>query len=356
MDGGSSDTAISLLSSASSSYSSSVVAPRVTHRSPSTSHRSTSPQPRHRSDRSDDDEYRDKHRPPLVAKLRRRWLRVAAGLTLSDAVLLALVVLLPCFLLHQIILHDRQDELASGEDALAASAAVATPAWETTHDISVHYHIVLLNLLPYTDSAADSSGTSVTMRGRYSDMTSFTYPLCTFARVCLTSSHVLLSFSNLTVHTFYSLALPYCRDRLYRKFAACGCFHGGYRPAVMPYAFEASEAQKADASRVAMQMIEQRFGAGEQWTRDSQSASERVMPAAREVPTVDEMSSTPHYSPRLYADPFLDTSFSSSSVASPSFAFRYFPTHYYTIHKWSMLCETHQLQRPVRCAIPVHVL
>ena len=318
-----------------SAYTSSFTAPRVTHRSPSTSLRSASPQPPHATtgDCDEDDEYRDKHKPPLVAQLRRRWLRFIAGLTVSDCLLLALLALLPCVLLRQVYVHDRQhDQHASSDSALTASAAIATPAWETTHDLSVQYHLVVVNLLPYTDSAADSSGTTITMRGQYSDQTSFTYPLCTFARVCLTSSHVLLSFSNLTVHTFYSLTLPYCRDRLYRKFGACGCFHGGYRPVVLPYAFEASDEDSSNARRVAMQMIERRFGTAEQWTRDGQAADEQVT-AAREIPTMDELAATTHSSPRLYADPFMAPD--ASSVASaPALSFRYFPSHFYTIHKW----------------------
>ena len=343
--GGDGMTAISLLptvpsssdvdDSRSTSYSAHFLAPRVTHRSPSSTHRTSTPQPPSLTDCSEDDEWREKQKAPLLARLRRWWLRCAAGLTTSDALLIALVTLLPCLLLHHILVHDRPDEqFSSGDATLAATTASQTAAWETTHDLSVHYHLVLLNLLPYTDSVADSSGTSVTIRGQYSDRTSFTYPLCTFTRVCLTSSHVLLSFSNLTVHTFYSLTLPYCRDRLYRKFAVCGCFHGGYRPVVMPYALEASEDEWQSARRVAAHMIERRFGAGEVWMRDSQSADQRVVPAAREIPNMDELATTSHSSPRLYVDPFLSPSSPSTPAsASASFNFRYFPSHFYTIHK-----------------------
>ena len=250
---------------------------------------------------------------------------------MAEAVLIALVVLLPCLLLYQI--SAQYDQQREQSDSTSSVSTVA--AWETTHDLSVHYHVIVLNLIPYTDDEADSSGTSFVIRGRYSDATSFTYPLCTFTRVCLTSSHVLLSFHNLTVHTFYSIALPYCHDRLYRRFSICGCFHSGYRPVVMPYALEATEEERADAKRVAMSMVQHRFGFGDEWTRDGHSAAEQVA-VAREIPTVDEMAALPHSSPRLYADPFVAAAVSSSSVpaSDASFSFRYAPSHYYSIHKW----------------------
>ena len=247
-DGSGSESA-SLLSpvlpSAPSSYASldgSLLTPRVTHRSSPGAgvvHRSATPPLQHCYDGSSGKQ----HRPSLVAQLRRRWLRLTAGLSVVDCALLALVVLLPCFLLRQIYLHDSDASLAAagGSTDLDGAVAALTPAWETTHDLSVHYQLVLLDLLPYADSGSDSGGTSVSLRGRYSDATSFTYPLCSFTRVCLTPSHVLLSFANLSVHTFYERTLPYCRDRLYRRFGVCGCFHNGYRPAVLPYALAASD-------------------------------------------------------------------------------------------------------------------
>ena len=325
-----------VLPSAPSSYASldgSHLTPRVTHRSsPATAaaQRSATPPLQHCHDGSSGRQ----HRPSLVAQLRRRGLRLAAGLSVVDAVLLALVILLPCFLLRQIYLHDSDASAAAGgSTGLDGAVAALTPAWETTHDLSVHYHLVLLDLLPYADGASDSGGTSVSMRGRYSDATSFTYPLCSFTRVCLTSSHVLLSFANLSVHTFYERTLPYCRDRLYRRFSVCGCFHNGYRPAVLPYALAASDDDLTHARRVAQRMIDSRFGAGEQWTRDSVAADERVVPAAQEIPTVDEMAVTTHSAPRRYADPFIAPAESSSGP----FQFRYFPSHYYSIHKWVSL-------------------
>ena len=154
---------------------------------------------------------------------------------------------------------------ASSPYSSSASAASRPPSWETVNGLNVTYTLSVTNLLPFAASPSDSAGTAIAIKGRYADGTSFQYPLCSFLRVCASSSHVLLSFSNYSVHAFYAAAVPFCSDALYRKFALCGCFHAGYRPVVLPYAFELTEEERKDGDRVAQTLLLSSFGRGE-WT------------------------------------------------------------------------------------------
>ena len=308
----------SYLSSPSSSASSPMLPMRMAHRERGAEGRGRNGLRGRGGDDSDAD------KKAVAPPFRLRWQRALSTLNPAATALTALVVILCTFLLLQ--LHLLISSSSSPSSSLSSSEEVRPAQWETVNGLRVHYHLVVVDLLPYTASPDDSSGTSVQIRGQYSDRTSFQYPLCTFTRVCASSSHVLMAFSNLSVHLFYERALPYCHDRLYRTLPVCGCFHAGYRPGLLPFAERVEAEQRADAERVADAMLLQRFGA-QQWER---TGLEQVG-VAREVPTLEELTSLPSSFPRLYPDPFQQ---SSAATSTSRFAFHYHASHSWSIHKW----------------------
>lgn len=242
------------------------------------------------------------------------------------------------------------------------------------NDVSVLYHPVLIDALPYTTAPLDSTATSVHLHGRYSDSSNFLYPLCTFSRVCTTATQLHLTVqSNYSVWQYYRTVLPYCHDVLYKRLEVCGCFHYGWRVGLLEWRGLLTETERADGERVGRLMVERQFGGLADWTR----GWEQVGPA-RERPTVEELqqmqwiqqqadnnnnddngvwswltrarsalsavlpSSSPSASTSstagLYPDPFSAPPLSTPPVnwTSPSsnLTLHYYDSHYWSIHKW----------------------
>ena len=156
-------------------------------------------------------------------------------------------------------------------------------------DISITYSPTLIDALPFASaSPLDSAATLVRLHLRFSDLTSAVYPVCAFRRVCVSSSYVLLSFSNLTVHSFYSLVLPRCHtERLYGRFELCRCFHFQFRPGVMPFAWQVTEEERRTAREQGRALAMQMLGGEEaDWQYEEQ---QEIIKEARGFPTLQEM-------------------------------------------------------------------
>ena len=247
------------------------------------------------------------------------------------------------------------------------------------NDVTVLYHPVIVNALPYTTLPIDSTVTTIHLHTLHSDHTSSLYPLCTFSRVCATPSELLLTIaSNYSVWVYYNTVLPYCRDVLYRRLEVCGCFHGEWRVGLLPWRRVLGEEERVEGERVGRGMVEAQFGGLADWTR----GWEQVGPA-RTIPTVDELrdmqwlqqpnqpsdsdttswvgrarsslstlvsptfsssssSSAPSSTPALYPDPFSAPLLSTppahtnttTTTTTTNLTLHYYHHHYWSIQKW----------------------
>ena len=222
-------------------------------------------------------------------------------------------VTLPSSSLHQSHAHEH----ASVTEPAAIDASAT---FDEGNDVSVLYHPIIIDALPYTTAPLDSTGTSIHLHGRYSDSSNFLYPLCTFSRVCATATQLHLTVqSNYSVWVYYSLLLPYCHDLLARRLELCGCFHYGWRVGLLEWRGLLTDKEKADGEALGRRMVESQFGGVADWTR----GWEQVGPA-RDRPTVEELqqmqwvqqNSDDQHTPTLS---WLDRArFSLSSLVSPS--------------------------------------
>ena len=257
--------------------------------------------------------------------------------------------------------HDHEHASITQPDTLDTSTL-----FDEGNDVNLLYHPILINALPHTQPPLDSSATSIHLHGRYSDSSSFLYPLCTFSRVCTTPTQLHLTIgSNYSVWVYYSVVLPYCHDVLYKKLEVCGCFHYGWQVGLLEWRGVLTEVEKAEGERVGRLMVERQFGGLADWTRGwEQAGPARERPSVQELQTmqwVQQPSGSKHTTswldrasfflssilssalsasptPGLYPDPFsappLSTPPTNATSPSTNLTLHYYDSHYWSIHKW----------------------
>ena len=221
--------------------------------------------------------------------------------------------------------------------ALAPSTEVLEAAssndeyWDDSADASVRYNIRRINLLPFTDGAVDSTAVLDYMSGTFSDGSHMTYPKCTFTHVCLTAQTTAFSVqSNLTVHMFYALLFPQCHVSVYNIFPLCKCFHYLYRPALMPYPYQTSADERAEARRHAERMAAELVTATVDW---SKAEFEEYRPAAYDM--IPTEHSTSKNNEAMFLDPFNAplSRVPQPPALSPPTVYNHYG-HFWSINKW----------------------